>query len=58
MAHPELIVDGYRIEPLTPGTWGAFAEATRTMDEEPGFVYQRPKGKGNCVMTVQVEACV
>lgn len=25
--------------------------ATRTMYEELGFAYQRPKGKGNCVMT-------
>ena len=25
MARPELIVDGYRIEPLTPDTWEAFA---------------------------------
>ena len=32
--------------------------ATRTMYEELGFAYQRPKGKGNCVMTMQVEACV
>lgn len=30
--------------------------ATRTMYEELGFSYQRPKGKGNCVMTTQVPA--
>jgi len=29
--------------------------ATRTMYEGLGFEYQRPKGKGNCVMTRQVE---
>jgi GNAT superfamily N-acetyltransferase len=30
--------------------------ATRTMYEGLGFDYQRPKGKGNCVMTLQVAA--
>ena len=30
--------------------------ATRTMYEGLGFAYQRPKGKGNCVMTKQVGA--
>ena len=30
--------------------------ATRTMYEQLGFTYQRPKGKGNCVMTAQVPA--
>ena len=30
--------------------------ATRTMYEQLGFVYQRPKGKGNCVMTTEVPA--
>jgi GNAT superfamily N-acetyltransferase len=30
--------------------------ATRTMYEQLGFEYQRPKGKGNCVMTMQVPA--
>jgi len=30
--------------------------ATRTMYEELGFTYQRPKGQGNCVMTAQVPA--
>lgn len=30
--------------------------ATRTMYEGLGFEYQRPKGKGNCVMTKQVGA--
>ncbi|MBO3085758.1 GNAT family N-acetyltransferase [Cellulomonas fengjieae] len=30
--------------------------ATRTMYEELGFTYQRPKGKGNCVMTTEVAA--
>ena len=30
--------------------------ATRTMYEELGFEYQRPKGKGNCVMTSTVPA--
>ncbi|GEA88556.1 acetyltransferase [Cellulomonas cellasea DSM 20118] len=30
--------------------------ATRTMYEELGFAYQRPKGKGNCVMTTEVAA--
>ncbi|MBO3102868.1 GNAT family N-acetyltransferase [Cellulomonas fengjieae] len=30
--------------------------ATRTMYEELGFTYQRPKGKGNCVMTTEVVA--
>ena len=28
--------------------------ATRTMYEGLGFVYQRSKGQGNCVMTMQV----
>jgi GNAT superfamily N-acetyltransferase len=28
--------------------------ATRTMYEQLGFTYQRPKGKGNCVMTTVV----
>lgn len=30
--------------------------ATRTMYEDLGFTYQRPKGKGNCVMTTEVAA--
>ena len=30
--------------------------ATRTMYEQLGFAYQRPKGKGNCVMTKLVAA--
>ena len=30
--------------------------ATRTMYERLGFTYQRPKGKGNCVMTTVVPA--
>ncbi len=30
--------------------------ATRTMYERLGFAYQRPKGKGNCVMTKVVAA--
>jgi len=30
--------------------------ATRTMYEELGFTYQRPKGQGNCVMTANVPA--
>ncbi|MGW6131427.1 GNAT family N-acetyltransferase [Cellulomonas sp. NPDC055163] len=30
--------------------------ATRTMYEGLGFTYQRPKGKGNCVMTLEVAA--
>ena len=30
--------------------------ATRTMYEQLGFEYQRPKGKGNCVMTLRVPA--
>ena len=30
--------------------------ATRTMYEQLGFGYQRPKGKGNCVMTKVVPA--
>ena len=30
--------------------------ATRTMYEELGFTYQRPKGQGNCVMTLTVPA--
>ncbi len=29
--------------------------ATRTMYEQLGFSYQRPKGKGNCVMTTVVK---
>ena len=28
--------------------------ATRTMYEQLGFDYQRPKGQGNCVMTTEV----
>jgi GNAT superfamily N-acetyltransferase len=30
--------------------------ATRTMYEQLGFEYQRPKGQGNCVMTAEVPA--
>jgi hypothetical protein len=30
--------------------------ATRTMYEQLGFSYQRPKGEGNCVMTKVVKA--
>lgn len=30
--------------------------ATRTMYERLGFTYERPKGKGNCVMSLQVPA--
>jgi GNAT superfamily N-acetyltransferase len=30
--------------------------ATRTMYEQLGFTYQRPKGKGNCVMTKVVKS--
>ena len=30
-------------------------DATRTMYEQLGFTYKRPKGKGNCVMTAVVE---
>ena len=30
--------------------------ATRTMYEQLGFEYQRPKGKGNCVMTKTINA--
>ena len=30
--------------------------ATRTMDERLGFPYERPKGKGNCVMSLEVPA--
>jgi len=30
--------------------------ATRTMYEQLGFIYQRPKGQGNCVMTKQIPA--
>lgn len=30
--------------------------ATRTMYEHLGFTYERPKGKGNCVMSKQVDA--
>ena len=30
--------------------------ATRSMYERLGFAYQRPKGKGNCVMTRLVAA--
>ena len=30
--------------------------ATRTMYEQLGFTYQRPKGQGNCVMTTHVPA--
>ena len=32
--------------------------ATRSMYEDLGFSYQRPKGKGNCVMTLEVPAAV
>lgn len=32
--------------------------ATRTMYEQLGFTYQRPKGKGNCVMTTVVPGAV
>ena len=27
---------------------------TRSVYEQAGFTYQRPKGKGNCVMTITV----
>ena len=30
--------------------------ATRTMYERLGFAYERPKGKGNCVMSLEVPA--
>jgi hypothetical protein len=30
--------------------------ATRTMYEQLGFTCERPKGKGNCVMTTHVPA--
>ena len=30
--------------------------ATRTMYEQLGFTYQRPKGQGNCVMTKEIPA--
>ena len=30
--------------------------ATRTMYEQLGFSYERPKGKGNCVMSAVVPA--
>ena len=30
--------------------------ATRSMYEGLGFAYQRPKGKANCVMTLEVGA--
>jgi hypothetical protein len=73
-------VDGYRIEPLGPKTWDAFADlaerhnyphdlpagkktsasflynATRSMYEQLGFSYERPKGKGNCVMSQIIPA--
>ncbi|MFC4616653.1 GNAT family N-acetyltransferase [Cellulomonas algicola] len=32
--------------------------ATRTMYEQLGFTYDRPKGQGNCVMTTYVEPAV
>jgi hypothetical protein len=44
---------------LAPGkkTSASFLyNATRTMYEQLGFTYQRPKGKGNCVMTTHVPA--
>lgn len=31
-------------------------DATRSMYEDLGFTYQRPEGKGNCVMTAVVPA--
>jgi hypothetical protein len=30
--------------------------ATRGMYERLGFAYERPKGKGNCVMSIRVRA--
>lgn len=42
---------------LPPGTRSSASflyNATRTMYEQLGFVYDRPKGKGNCVMTCEV----
>ncbi|MGS0685551.1 hypothetical protein ACVBEQ_10460 [Nakamurella sp. GG22] len=111
MGNVEVMVDGYRIEPLGPGTWDAYAglaerhngvcggcwctwfhlypdvavrgalelisaaggglvesyphdlppdkktsssflhNSTRTVYEQLGFEYQRPKGKSNCVTT-------
>lgn len=42
---------------LPPGTRSSASflyNATRTMYEQLGFVYDRPKGKGNCVMTREV----
>lgn len=44
---------------LPPGTRTSASflyNATRTMYEQLGFTYQRPKGKGNCVMTRVVPA--
>ena len=44
---------------LVPGkkTSASFLyNATRTMYERLGFTYDRPKGKGNCVMTLVVPA--
>jgi GNAT superfamily N-acetyltransferase len=44
---------------LSPGkkTSASFLyNATRTMYERLGFSYQRPKGQGNCVMTMTVPA--
>lgn len=44
---------------LVPGkkTSSSFLyNATRTMYEELGFHYERPKGKGNCVMTTVISA--
>ena len=34
----------------------ALYNATRTMYEQLGFTYQRPKGQGNCVMTKEIPA--
>jgi hypothetical protein len=41
---------------LPPGkrTSSSFLYNARTMYEQLGFDYQRPKGKGNCVMTTVV----
>jgi hypothetical protein len=47
----------YTIKPLDADTWDAFAQlaelhnGTRSLFEQAGFSYERPKGKNHCVMT-------
>lgn len=51
------VVESYPhdLEPGTRKSSSFLYNATRSMYEQLGFTYLRPKGKGNCVMTTTVE---